>query len=110
VAYFVKTSTARGKRPVFWRGSNGNKGAILATGTYTPQSSTDPIAAGNHGVMLYPMPLQSKDRMVEGSIKLPDSWTGTSLHFINETTGQDLGTYANIVENMAATSPAFKLG
>jgi hypothetical protein len=55
------------------------------------------------------MQLTSKDRMITGSIKLPDSWTGISLHFINNTTGQDLGTYANVVENMTATTPAFKI-
>jgi hypothetical protein len=55
------------------------------------------------------MQLESKDRMVKGSIKLPDSWTGISLHFINNTTGQDLGTFANVVENMTAATPAFKI-
>jgi hypothetical protein len=54
VAYFLKTATARGKRPVFLRGSNGNKGAIVGTATYTQQSPSDPIAAGSHGVLLTP--------------------------------------------------------
>ena len=50
MGYFLKTDTARGKRPQFWRGSNGNSGAIVGTATY---SGTDPAyAVGSHGVML----------------------------------------------------------
>jgi hypothetical protein len=62
-----------------------------------------------HTVMLLPMELKSDDRMIKGSINLPASWTGISLHFINTTTGQDLGTYNNVVENMTAANPTFQI-
>jgi len=49
VAYFLKNQTAKGKRPVFLRGSNGNKGAIVGTASLTTTAGTT-----THGVMLCP--------------------------------------------------------
>jgi hypothetical protein len=66
-------------------------------------------AWASHTLALLPMELKSNDRMITGSVQLPQSWTGISLHFVNTTTGQDLGTFNNIVENMNATTPAFKI-
>lgn len=51
VAYFLKTAMARGKRPVFLRGSNGNNGAIVGTATKTSDNSS-------HGVALLPVLIQ----------------------------------------------------
>ena len=51
MGYFLKKPTARGKRRVFLRGSNGNSGAIVGTATYTGTATT----AGSHGVLLLPV-------------------------------------------------------
>jgi hypothetical protein len=39
-----------------------DSGAIVGGATYTPQSSSDPIPAGGHGVMLIPIQLRVDDR------------------------------------------------
>ncbi|MCE0523724.1 MAG: hypothetical protein LV480_12530 [Methylacidiphilales bacterium] len=48
MAYFLKRQTARGKRPVFLKRSNGNKGAIVGTATSSADNSS-------HGVLLLPI-------------------------------------------------------
>jgi hypothetical protein len=54
VGYFLKTPIARGKSSYFLRGSNGNSGAIVGTATYSGTNTA--IAAGSHGVLLWPLP------------------------------------------------------
>jgi len=53
--------------------------------------------------------MKSKDRMITGAIKILDSWKGTSLRIINTTTGQDMGTYSDVLENLSAAKPTFKI-
>ena len=62
VGYFFKTESTRGEEPVFLDGSNGNKGAIVGTATYTPTGTGDPIPAGSHGVLLAPLELDLVNR------------------------------------------------
>ncbi len=44
-----------------------------------------------------------------GAIKISDNWKLTSLRIINITTGQDMGTYPNVLENLTAKKPSFKI-
>ncbi len=47
--------------------------------------------------------------MITGAVKIPDVWKGTSLRIVNTTTGQDMGTYPNVLENLSAAKPTFKI-
>ncbi|MDQ3623771.1 MAG: hypothetical protein M3463_14990 [Verrucomicrobiota bacterium] len=42
------------------------------------------------------MKLESRDRMMHGVFRPPDSWTGVALQIRNKTTEQDLGTYNDL--------------
>ncbi|MEM1058373.1 MAG: LamG domain-containing protein [Verrucomicrobiota bacterium] len=64
-----------------------------------------PIAT--KAVLLLPMDLDTRDRVVQGRIKLPEDWTGFSLQFRNTTSGQDLGTYENVVETLNGSGNSF---
>ena len=47
--------------------------------------------------------------MFVGDILVPTTWKGVSFRFINTTTGQVLGTYDNVLENLTASKPTFKI-
>jgi len=53
--------------------------------------------------------LKSKDRMFVGEIIIPANWQTVSLRFVNTTTGQTLGTYDHVLENLTAAKPTFKI-
>ncbi len=56
-----------------------------------------------HSALFFPIDLVSKDRLLQGSIDIPDGWTNFSISIKNKTNGQDLGTYSNL-EPGATTS------
>jgi len=73
----------------------------------SPQVAPQTQAADKGQLLDFQM--KSKDRMITGAIKILDSWKGTSLRIVNTTTGQDMGTYGNMLENLTATKPTFKI-
>lgn len=85
-------------------------GALIAGNLngQTNESSVLTPATPDHGKLL-DLHLQSKDRMFRGKIKILDTWKKISLRFINISTGQDLGTYPDVLENLTAAKPDFKI-
>jgi hypothetical protein len=47
-------------------------------------------------VSLIPFEVESKDRVLHGSVEIPEGWTNFSLAFKNKSTGQDLGTFEKL--------------
>jgi hypothetical protein len=86
-----------------------NSGVILAQAT-SPADLAASLAQNEDGwnprqpVLLVPVELHSQDRMLVGSMPMDPGWTGLSINFRHKITGQDLGTYANVVE--ALQNPA----
>ncbi len=50
----------------------------------------------NKALILLPIELNSKDRLVQGAFEIPEGWQDFSLSFRNTTSGEDLGTYENL--------------
>jgi hypothetical protein len=67
-----------------------------------------PVATKSMGDRL-DLKIQSKDRMFAGQIKISPAWKHTTLRFVNLTSGQDLGKYADVLETMTGSKPAFKI-
>jgi hypothetical protein len=47
-------------------------------------------------ILLVPIELNSKDRLLQGSVEIPEGWTDFSLSFKNKSSGEDLGTFENL--------------
>jgi hypothetical protein len=76
------------------------------SGQTNQESFTTALSTTGHPLDLH---FQSKDRMFQGQIKILPTWKNTSLRFVNLKTGQDLGTYRNILENLTSAKPEFKI-
>ncbi len=84
------------------------EGDILYSQTNEPAKAQASASTQDAGFLL-DLHLKSKDRMFIGEISIPTKWKMVSLRFINTTTGQILGTYNNVLENMTAAKPTFKI-
>jgi len=95
-------------RPKIARAIN-DSGAIVGTATYTPQGQNDPIAAGQHGVMLVPVQFKAQTGQINNGFdpKLSPS----TLHPYPVTScqaGQD-SSVAKVAFNDDATASMFEL-
>lgn len=98
------------------RGALGAVILMLSTVCYCPlqgQTNSPPVTQNAAGPAkagrLLDLHFQSKDRMFQGQIEIVPSWKKTSLRFVNVTTGQDLGIYKDILENMTGTKATVKI-
>lgn len=74
-----------------------NYGVILAGATRTLDDNGAPITNPQSvPVLLIPVELDSRDRLVKGSITIPEGWTNVSLRLRNRDTQQDLGVFAQL--------------
>jgi hypothetical protein len=83
-------------------------GGTLHSQTNEPVK-TQGSSSGEETGDLLDLHFKSKDRMFGGEISIPANWKMVSLRFTNTTTGQILGTYNNVLENLTATMPTFKI-
>jgi hypothetical protein len=81
----------------------------LAFGSEMVHSQTNVPTTTEVRGQLLDFQMKSKDRMIIGAVEISDNWKATDLRFVNVTTGQDLGTYYNVLENLSATKPTFKI-
>ncbi len=84
------------------------EGGILYSQTNEPAKAQASSPTQDAGLLL-DLHLKSKDKMFVGEISIPANWKMVSLRFINTTTGQILGTYNNVLENLTAAKPTFKI-
>jgi hypothetical protein len=65
-----------------------NGGTILANATLP--------AGGKRAVLLVPIEISSRDRVLRGSVEIPEGLTNFALSFKNKNTGQDFGKYEKL--------------
>jgi hypothetical protein len=85
-----------------------NRGVILATATSTLDEQGQPISSPQpEPVLLLPVELTSEDRLVKGSVIIPEGWSNVSLSFRSTAQGGlDLGTFTGL-EPGVTDSPTY---